>query len=194
VDSSIILLSVTLIPATVLLCSMGDAGISILYERGAFTERDTVLTNRALFGYSIGLIFYALSLSFVRVFNSLHDMKTPAIIGLTSVLINAALAILLMVPLKNLGISLATSIVSFYNFSVLYVFLKKKIGYSMKKRTIREISRSLICGIMLLLVVFGVRKIFPENAMLIVIICTIFTAIIYGFAFKRYYAVILQKK
>ena len=121
IDSSIVLIAITLIPCTILLCSVGDAAISLLYQRGAFTAHDTLMTNRALFGYSVGLIFYALSLSFVRVFNSLHDMKTPAIVGITSIAMNAILASILMVPLKNLGIALATSIVSFYNFTILYV-------------------------------------------------------------------------
>jgi len=61
-----------------------------LYQRGAFTAYDTVMTNRALFGYGTGLIFYALSMSFVRIFNAMHDMKTPAIIGLTSIALNAS--------------------------------------------------------------------------------------------------------
>jgi putative peptidoglycan lipid II flippase len=193
IDSSIVLIAITLIPCTILLCSVGDAAISLLYERGAFTEHDTLMTNRALFGYSIGLIFYALSISFVRVFNSLHDMKTPAIVGLTSIAMNAILASILMVPLKNLGIALATSIVSFYNFTILYVLLKKKIGYSMKKGTIREISRSLLSGIILLLSIFLFRKFVTENTYPLLGISIALTLIIYGFFFKTYYLSLLKK-
>jgi putative peptidoglycan lipid II flippase len=172
---------------------VGDAAISLLYERGAFTEHDTLMTNRALFGYSVGLIFYALSISFVRVFNSLHDMKTPAIVGITSIAMNAILASILMVPLKNLGIALATSIVSFYNFTILYVLLKKKIGYSMKKGTIREISRSLLSGIILLLSIFLFRKFVTENTYPLLGISIALTLIIYGFFFKTYYLSLLKK-
>jgi putative peptidoglycan lipid II flippase len=193
IDSSIVLIAITLIPCTILLCSVGNAAISLLYERGAFTEHDTLMTNRALFGYSIGLIFYALSISFVRVFNSLHDTKTPAIVGLTSIAMNAILASILMVPLKNLGIALATSIVSFYNFTILYVLLKKKIGYSMKKGTIREISRSLLSGIILLLSIFLFRKFVTENTYPLLGISIVLTLIIYGFFFKTYYLSLLKK-
>jgi len=193
IDSSIVLIAITLIPCTILLCSVGDAAISLLYERGAFTEHDTLMTNRALFGYSVGLIFYALSISFVRVFNSLHDMKTPAIVGITSIAMNAILASILMVPLKNLGIALATSIVSFYNFTILYVLLKKKIGYSMKKGTIREISRSLLSGIILLLSIFLFRKFVTENTYPLLGISIVLTLIIYGFFFKTYYLSLLKK-
>jgi putative peptidoglycan lipid II flippase len=193
IDSSIVLIAITLIPCTILLCSVGDAAIRLLYERGAFTEHDTLMTNRALFGYSVGLIFYALSISFVRVFNSLHDMKTPAIVGIISIAMNAILASILMVPLKNLGISLATSIVSFCNFVILYVLLKKKIGYSMKKGTIREISRSLLSGIILLLSIFTFRKLVTENAYPLLGISIALTLVIYGFFFKGYYLSLLKK-
>jgi peptidoglycan biosynthesis protein MviN/MurJ (putative lipid II flippase) len=40
---------------------------------------------------------------------------------------NGILAYLLMNPLRNLGIALATSVVSFYNFVVLFVIYKKKL-------------------------------------------------------------------
>jgi putative peptidoglycan lipid II flippase len=193
IDSSIVLIAITLIPCTILLCSVGDAAISLLYERGAFTGHDTLMTNRALFGYSVGLIFYALSISFVRVFNSLHDMRTPAIVGITSIVMNAILASILMVPLKNFGISLATSIVSFYNFVILYVLLKKKIGYSMKKGTIREISRSLLSGIILLVSIFLFRKLVTENTYPLLGISIVLTLIIYGFFFKNYYLSLLKK-
>jgi putative peptidoglycan lipid II flippase len=193
IDSSIVLIAITLIPCTILLCSVGDAAISLLYERGAFTGHDTLMTNRALFGYSVGLIFYALSISFVRVFNSLHDMRTPAIVGITSIVMNAILASILMVPLKNFGISLATSIVSFYNFIILYVLLKKKIGYSMKKGTIREISRSLLSGIILLVSIFLFRKLVTENTYPLLGISIVLTLIIYGFFFKNYYLSLLKK-
>ncbi|MBP1746459.1 MAG: virulence factor protein [Deltaproteobacteria bacterium] len=193
IDSSMVLIAITLIPCTVLLCSVGDAVIRLLYERGAFTMNDTLMTNRALFGYSVGLIFYALSISFVRIFNSLHDMKTPAIVGITSIAINAILASILMIPLKNFGIALATSIVSFYNFVMLYVLLKKKIGYSIKKGTIREISQSLLAGIILLLSITLTRKIITESTYPLLGISIVLTAIIYGIFFKHYYLSFLKK-
>jgi putative peptidoglycan lipid II flippase len=193
IDSSIVLIAITLIPCTILLCSVGDAAIRILYERGAFTAKDTQMTNSALFGYSVGLIFYALSISFVRVFNSLHDMKTPAIVGITSIILNALLASILMVPFKNLGISLATSIISFYNFAVLYFLLTKKIGYSISKGTVREVSRSLIAGIILLLSITMTRMLIGDATYSLLAISSIFTLVIYGFFFKNYYVSLLKK-
>jgi putative peptidoglycan lipid II flippase len=194
IDSSTILLCITLIPATIILCSMGDMLIRILYERGVFTQQATLITNRALFGYSIGLLFYALSLSFVRIFNALHDMKTPAIVGITSIALNVILAYTLMRPLHNLGISLATSIVSFYNFMVLYIIFKRKTHYRMTKNSIYEVIRSLFAGIILLLSIFIVRYAFPYGPYIMVSIGLVLTLIIYGLFFKNYYLSLIRKR
>ena len=194
IDSSTILLCITLIPATIILCGMGDMLIRILYERGVFTQQATLITNRALFGYSIGLLFYALSLSFVRIFNALHDMKTPAIVGITSIALNVILAYMLMRPLHNLGISLATSIVSFYNFMVLYIIFKRKTHYRMTKNSIYEVIRSLFAGIIILLSIFIVRYVFPYRPYIMVSIGLVLTLIIYGLFFKNYYLSLIRKR
>jgi peptidoglycan biosynthesis protein MviN/MurJ (putative lipid II flippase) len=120
-------------------------------------------------------------------------MKTPAIVGITSIAINAILASILMIPFKNLGISLSTSIVSLYNFAILYVLLKNKIGYSMKRGTIREISRSLLAGIILLLLIFLFRRFVTEDAYPLLAISGVLTLIIYGFFFKKYYLSLLKR-
>lgn len=194
IDSSIMLLCITLIPASIFLCLMGDICIKILYERGAFTPKDTILTNKALFGYSTGLLFYALSISLVRIFNAFHDMKTPAIIGITSIAINAILAASLMVPFGNLGISLATSIVSLYNFLFLNILLRRRIHYRMSKKTIRDIIKSLSAGIILVLLLYLLRSIAEIKMYITMLISIIITVIIYGVAFKTYYFSYLKKK
>ncbi|HOB69821.1 MAG TPA: murein biosynthesis integral membrane protein MurJ [Syntrophorhabdaceae bacterium] len=193
IDSSIMLLCITLIPASIFLCSMGDICIKILYERGAFTDKDTLLTNRALLGYSIGLIFYALSISLVRIFNAFHDMKTPAIIGITSIVINALLAASLMVPFGNLGISLATSIVSFYNFSFLYILLRHRFNYRMSIKTMRDIIKSISAGIVLLILLYGLRSVPEVNIYLSLSISIMIIIIVYGVTFKNYYLSYLKK-
>jgi len=120
-------------------------------------------------------------------------MKTPAIIGLTSIAINAILASILMIPFKNLGIALATSIVSLYNFAMLYVLLKKKTGYSIKKGTMREISRSLFAGIILLFFIYITREIITSSTYPLLVISTVLTIVIYGLFFRHYYLSLLRR-
>jgi putative peptidoglycan lipid II flippase len=194
IDSSLVLICITLIPSTIFLCLAGDVLVKLLYERGAFTAKDTLMTYRALFGYSIGLIFYALSLSLVRIFNARHDMKTPAIIGLTSIGLNALLAYLLMMPLKNLGIALATSVVSCYNFFLLYAVYRKKTGYRMLKKTRQDIMRSLIAGIIVALVLYGMRKGLAGKPYTFFVLAGFVAVGVYGVFFKNYYLAFLGRR
>ncbi|MGD0230150.1 MAG: murein biosynthesis integral membrane protein MurJ [Syntrophorhabdales bacterium] len=186
IDSSLVLLCVTLIPATVLLCLTGDTFIRMLYQRGAFSARDTAMTASALFGYSIGLVFYALSICFVRVFNAFHDVRTPALIGISSIALNAAIAYLLMAPFKNLGISLATSIVSFYNFLFLYLLFKRRSGYRIGKTTRRLVIRSLLAGMLTALLIAGVKRVAGGHVYLSFSLSFLLTALVYGIAFRDY--------
>jgi len=194
IDSSMVIVCITLIPATILLCTVGDICVKVLYQRGAFTPADTAMTNRALFGYSVGLVFYALSISFVRIFNAMHDMKTPALIGLSSIAINAMIASILMVPFKNLGIALATSIVSLYNFAFLYVVLKRKTGYRTARSATRDIIKSLLAGILLVILIVLARRLLPEGILMTLTVSAVLTAIIYGLAFKSYYLKLLRRR
>lgn len=194
IDSSMVLFSITLIPATVLLTTTGDLCIKILYERGAFTPADTAMTARALFGYSVGLFFYALSISLVRVFNAMHDMKTPALVGLTSIALNAVIASILMVPFKNLGISLATSLVSLYNFAILYVIMKKRTGYSVARGTMRDMIKSLIAGAFLAVSILLTRHLLPGAVLLTLFIGAVLAIAIYGVFFMDHYKRFLKRR
>ena len=193
VDSSLVLVCITLIPSTIFLCLEGDVLVKLLYQRGAFATKDTLMTYRALSGYSLGLIFYALSISFVRIFNARHDMKTPAIVGLTSIGLNAILAYLLMMPLGNLGVALATSIVSFYNFSVLYLLYKRKTLYKPSRKTKEEIVRSLIAGALVALLLFGLRKVMPGRPYSFFTLGIFITLAAYGLFFKSYYLAFIRR-
>lgn len=194
IDSSTALLCVTLIPSTVLLCATGETLVRILYQRGAFTPHETLITNRALFGYGAGLLFYALSISLVRVYNAFHDMKTPAIVGITSIGLNALLAYCLMLKYGNLGVSLATSIVSFYNFSVLYLLLKKRIAYKMTRKAIGEVTKTVVAGILLTLSIYVVKLALPGRPYLSMAINLVLTVTIYGIFFKDYCMAFIRKK
>jgi putative peptidoglycan lipid II flippase len=194
IDSSIILLCVTLIPSTVVLCGTAEGLIKILYERGAFTAQETATTTKALLGYGTGLIFYALSISFVRMFNALHDMRTPALVGVTSIVLNALLASLLMVPLKNLGISLATSIVSLYNFLVLLVLLKRRTGYAMAKHARVTVIESITAGVALLVLILVAKYLLPAKPYLSVAINLGLTVVVYGLFFRKYYMGMLRRR
>jgi putative peptidoglycan lipid II flippase len=193
-DSSIVLLAITLIPSTVLLCSAGDLCITVIYQRGAFTPQATELAARVLSGYSVGLIFYALSITFVRAFNAMHDTKTPAVVAVISMVLNALIAWCLLKPLASMGISLATSIASFFNFVSLFIIFKSKTNYKMSRQATQDLIKSLGAGIILLVLIYITRYFSPGRVYLPLFIAALLTVTIYGLFFRSYYSLLFKKR
>jgi putative peptidoglycan lipid II flippase len=193
IDSSMVLIFITLVPSTILLCLNGNEIFKILYERGAFVAKDTVLAQRALFGFGIGLLFYALSISFVRIFNAIHDVKTPTLVGIGCIALNAILDYILMKPFQNMGIALSTSIASFYNFLMLYLILRKRIGYKMSHKTMRDIIKSLLAGVLLALLIYLARHFVQGNPYISLLTSTFLAIVVYGLFFRHYYPLLLKK-
>jgi putative peptidoglycan lipid II flippase len=193
-DSSIVLLAITLIPSTILLCSAGDLCIQVIYQRGAFTPQATGLAARVLSGYSVGLIFYALSITFVRAFNAMHDTKTPAVVAIISMALNALIAWFLLKPFASMGISLATSMASFFNFVSLFIIFKRKTNYKMSRQATRDIIKSLGAGIVLLVLIYITRYLYPGKVYIPLSIAAVLTLAIYGAFFHQYYSLLFRKR
>jgi len=74
------------------------------------------------------------------------------------------------------------------------VLLKKKTGYRLTNKTVRDIIKSLIAGIILLALLFTAKKLFLWNIYLTLATGLMLTAIVYGIAFKNYYLLYLKRK
>ncbi len=116
------------IPASFALIFFREPIIRTLFQHGLFTSLSTQATSTALLFYSLGLFAYSGGIVLTRAFYALKDTKTPVQIGVLSIGLNLVLDLILMVPLKQGGIALATSLVGLCNFTLLFFFLRRKIG------------------------------------------------------------------
>ncbi|MFC1510235.1 murein biosynthesis integral membrane protein MurJ [Candidatus Omnitrophota bacterium] len=117
-----------MVPCTVMLLLFARPVIQLLFERGAFTSYSTDITSSTLWFYSFGLCAFACNKLLVTAFHALQDTKTPVKIAGVCLVLNAALNFILMGPLKIGGIALASSIAGFVNFSILFVFLARRVN------------------------------------------------------------------
>ena len=117
-----------LIPASAGLMVLSAPITRTLFERGAFTHYSTLITSSALFFYAIGLVACGGIKILVSAFYSMHDTMTPLKTAFWSLALNIILNIALMFPLKTGGLALATSVSAIFNFAMLYVYLRKRIG------------------------------------------------------------------
>ena len=122
------------IPATVGLFVLADPIIHVLFERGRFLSIDTERTAVALAYYAFGLYFISASKLIVSAFYALQDSKTPVKVAFVALIANVVLNFILMHPLKQGGIALATSLASALScVQLLYIFQKRYGAFEWQK-------------------------------------------------------------
>ena len=126
------------IPATVGLIILREPIINSLWERGEFLASTTDGTAIALLYYSIGLCAYSGIKIIAPAFYSLQDTKTPAKIGIYSMILNTVLNLILMGPLQHGGLALATSIAALFNVALLIYYLRKRLGLMGGRKILRS--------------------------------------------------------
>jgi len=125
---------------------LGKPIIQILFERGAFDARASMMTAYALFYYTLGLWAFSGVRIMVSAFYALQDTKTPVKVAVVALVVNLTLSLVLMGPLKHGGLALALSIASSVQFLLLIVFLKRKTSVMNLKPVLISVSRSVLAA------------------------------------------------
>ncbi len=136
----------TTIPASIGLIVLRIPIIRLLFQYKKFTTYDTTTTAWALLFYSLGLFAFGAVIILVRVFYSLKDTRTPARIACFAIISNVVLDLVLMRPLAQGGLALATSLVAVLNMSLLFWLLRRKIGRLGGRRILANFIRILIAS------------------------------------------------
>lgn len=158
------------VPAAVGSMLFAQPIVELLFGRGSFDGQALKMTSTALFFYSIGMIGYGLREVLTRAFYSLQDTKTPKINAAISVVVNIILNFVLSAFLGIGGLALATSISALFCTGLLFVSLRKKVGY-LGLRNIGEsfVKICIASGVMGLVarVVYGILNDFSASVALV---------------------------
>ncbi len=140
------------IPATIALIIGSEEIISALFGYGSFGEDSVKNSSIALFYFSLGLPAFSLIKVFSSFFFARHNTKIPFYISLFSVLLNILISIYYFKSIGFIIIPIATSISSWFNSIVLFIFLKKNNLFNFNlifiKKFIRIIITSIIMGLL----------------------------------------------
>lgn len=93
-----------------------------LFVRGAFTAANAVAAGQTLSAYAIGLLPFVLIRSAVATFFARGDTATPVKAALIAAAVNIAFKFMLMGPLAQVGLALATSIGAWINLGLIIWF------------------------------------------------------------------------
>jgi putative peptidoglycan lipid II flippase len=141
------------VPASVALILLREPIIAVLFQRGLFTYLDTQQTWYALFWYTAGLWAFSALKVVTQAFFSMKDTRTPVWVSMAAVAVNLITGLLLMGPMAQGGLALATSVSAAFNVMLLFAILSRRLGGSpapgLVPSLLRTIGASIPMGILL---------------------------------------------
>ena len=139
------------IPAAIALLVASEEIISSLFGYGSFDEESVKNSAKALFYFAIGLPAFSLIKVFSTFFFARHNTKIPFYISFISVLLNIFISLFFFKEIGFLIIPIATTISSWFNAILLFIFLKKNNFFNFnlifKHRFIKILTASILMGV-----------------------------------------------
>ncbi|PZO73173.1 MAG: murein biosynthesis integral membrane protein MurJ [Mesorhizobium amorphae] len=107
------------LPAAAALLVMSEPIVRVLYERGAFTQSDTLVVAATLATFGIGLPAFVLIKAFTPGYFAREDTRTPMLFAGLSVAVNIGTALSLFPTWGAPGIAMASVIAGWVNAALL---------------------------------------------------------------------------
>ncbi|HHV39373.1 MAG TPA: murein biosynthesis integral membrane protein MurJ [Tepidimicrobium sp.] len=98
------------LPAMVVLITLANPIVKLLFERGQFTPTDTLMTSQVLTYYALGLASISIILILINCHYAAYDPITPIKFTALGVVANLILNWILIKPMAVNGLALATSL------------------------------------------------------------------------------------
>ena len=138
-------------PATAGLIALRVPIVRLLFEHGSFDATATSNTAYALMFYAVGLLAFAGSRLLAFAFYSMKNTRLPVIVAACAMVANIVISVLLMSPLRQGGLALASSLSSAINMIALWILLNREIGdfglKSIAAAALKMCGLSLIMGV-----------------------------------------------
>jgi len=140
------------IPASIGLILLREPIITLLYQRGEFTERSTELVAWALLWYAAGLVGHSVMEVLSRAFYALHDTKTPVIVGVIAMSLNVVFSFAFAALFRQIGwmphggLALANSLATALETIALIVLMRRRLGGLEGRNILRGMLKGIVAG------------------------------------------------
>ncbi|MDX1810145.1 MAG: murein biosynthesis integral membrane protein MurJ [Sulfurospirillaceae bacterium] len=128
IQTGIRILLLIMLPIMAIILVYNYEIVSIVFQRGKFSELATKATSSVFLFYGIGIIFLGLRELFNKVFYAQKNTKIPLFISFIAVSVNIVLSIIFARSIGVRGLALASSISLMVYVILQVVILKNKIG------------------------------------------------------------------
>ena len=161
------------IPASVGLILLRVPLVQILYQRGQFDNRSTQLVAWALLWYAAGLVGHSLVEILSRAFYALHDTRTPVSVGVGAMVLNIVLSILFARFFEQIGwmphggLALANSFSTGLESVILVILIRKRLKGLEAKRVWIGIGKAVITATVMATGIWGWGKVVTEQSLVV---------------------------
>lgn len=115
------------LPAALALGLIAVPLLATMFQHGAFTAHDVLMSSNALVGYSVGLIGLILVKILAPGFYARQDIRTPVKIGILTLVATQLMNLLFVfgLQLHHAGLALSIGLGACLNSAILFYFLRK---------------------------------------------------------------------
>ncbi len=131
------------IPATIGLVAIARPLITLAFQHGQFSAKDTDMVAWTLLFYALGLCGYFGQQVLTRAFYSMQDSKTPVKSALIAVVTNIVLNLTLIWLLGTGGLAAATALCSYLQVVILATALRRRLGDSILNGLARAFAKTI---------------------------------------------------
>ncbi|MGI9449399.1 MAG: murein biosynthesis integral membrane protein MurJ [Geminicoccaceae bacterium] len=151
------------IPAAIGLAVLSLPIVTVLFQRGAFVEAESIATSAALSAYALGLPAYVLIKVLAPGFFAREDTRTPVKIAVICLIANIAFVLVLIGPFQHVGIALATVLSAWLNAILLGTTLYRRDLFKVDDRLRRCLPRILLAGLAMAVIVWLIMPAMAES-------------------------------
>ena len=151
------------IPSTIALLLASEEIISALFGYGSFDEISVKNSSKALFYFAFGLPAFSLIKVFSSFYFARHNTKLPFYISLFSVLLNILISVIFFKKVGFIIIPIATTISSWVNYILLFIFLIKDNFFSFNLVFILRFFRILFSSVIMGIIIYYLIIFFKTN-------------------------------
>lgn len=146
------------VPSMAGLIALRQPIVNLLFQHGKFGYAATQGTAEALLFYSLGIWSVVGVRVVTAAFYSMQDTRMPMKIATVGMLSNILFSFALMGPMKHSGLALAYAVASWINFSLLFFFLRKKLGHVDARKILGSFFKTLLSSVVMGLAGWGLLR------------------------------------
>ena len=139
--------------------------VRLVFGTDIFSWEATVQTSMVVSAFALGVFFQAASSLLARGFYALHDTRTPVAISIGAIILNISLDFILIkgLGLAVWGLAAAFSFASFFQATLLFFLVNKKIHDGATIKAVLPIAKAVVASFGAGAVMYFLLKIFDRS-------------------------------